>query len=84
VAQRDAEWNLGFLGPIRESQSRGDTRWPFNDHDARAHRESERQRAHLRAQGYTWPVVSGPMSEDAWRAWGERERQNRALGYTRG
>jgi hypothetical protein len=69
------EHNLRFLGPIRESQSVGDWRWPFNEHDARTHQEGERQRAHLRAQGYTFPVVSGPMSEDDWRAWGERERQ---------
>jgi hypothetical protein len=71
------EHNLRIPGPIRESQSIGDTRWPFNDHDARLWRESERQRAHLRARGYTFPVVGPPMSEDAWRAWGERERERR-------
>jgi hypothetical protein len=75
------EWNRGFLGPVRESQSVGDWRWPFNEHDARVRRECERQSTNLRALGYTFPVVSRPMSEDDWRAWGERER-HRALRYT--
>jgi hypothetical protein len=75
------EHNLRFLGPIKESQSVGDFRWPFNEADAQAHRESERQRALLRARGYTFPVVGEPMSENAWRAWGERERE-RAVRYT--
>ena len=70
-----SEHNRRFCGPVTEPQSVGDYRWPFNEYDERTHRESERQRALLRARGYTFPVVGDPMSESAWRAWGDRHRQ---------
>jgi hypothetical protein len=51
------EWNRGYLGPRRESDSPYDDRWPLNEHDEQALLERARQKADLRARGFTFPVV---------------------------